>query len=125
MGPLPYQLVLDQLYIDALAPSVHNYFQRGLALTNQRAYKAAVKQFHSFCCVLSPFPVNCFAAFLTDKKLAPPSVKSYLFTICNMQIFLGLPEINLLYQLSAGRHRLSSGVTPQHHSHHVKYTAIT
>ena len=111
---------VGRLDLNALAPSVQRYFQSGLAPSTQATYKAATKRFYLFCIaynVFSPFPLTeqllcSFAAFLADQQLAPQTVKSYLSTLRNTQISLGLPDptdqssMPVLRRVQAGISRL-------------------
>ena len=91
----------SRLDLTTLDPSVQHYFQHGLAPSTQRTYNTAMKCFHTFCVtynVLNPFPLTeyllcCFAAYLADQTLAPQTIKSYLSTLRNMQISLGLLDL--------------------------------
>lgn len=61
------------------------------------------------------FPVSeqlscSFAAFLTDKKLAPHTVKSYLSAVCSMQISLGLPDLRETNLRSKYSNQVQAGI---------------
>ena len=119
-----------------MAPTVHKYFQYGLAPSTHKAYQAAINKFYSFCStydVHTPFPLTehilcSFAAFMAEQGLAPQTVKSYLAAVRNMQISLGLPDprdrssfprlkrvqagIARLRMLQGSPHRVRLPVTP-------------
>ena len=92
------------LDVTTLAPSVHRYFQAGLAPSTHKTYQTAMRRFDTYCTRYSvndpfndPFPVNemllcSFAAYLADEGLAPLTIKTYLAAIRNMQLSLGLPD---------------------------------
>ena len=111
------------LDLAVLVPSVHRYFQEGLAPSIHRSYESAMKKFYSFCDtyqVANPFPVTkhllcSFAAYMADQGLSPQTIKSYLAGIRNMQLSLGLPDpreqssLPILQQVQAGISRARIG----------------
>ena len=106
-----------------LAPSVHRYFQEGLAPSTRRSYESAMKKFYSFCDtyqVANPFLATehllcSFAAYMGDLGLSPQTIKSYLAGIRNMQLSLGLPDpreqssLPILKRVQAGISRARIG----------------
>ena len=113
------------LDVTTLAPSVHRYFQAGLAPSTHKTYQTAMKRFDTYCTRYSindPFPVNemllcSFAAYLADEGLAPQTIKTYLAALRNTQLSLGLPDprekssLPILKRVQAGisRVRLQKG----------------
>ena len=87
--------------MSTLDPDIHYYFERGLANSTHRAYRAGVNRYISFCClynVLNPFPVSesmlCyFVVALAREGLAPSTIKTYLAAVRHTQIERGLPDL--------------------------------
>ena len=85
-----------------------------------------MKKFHGFCAtyqVLDPFPLTesmlcSFAAYMADRSLSPQTVKTYLSSLRNVQISLGLPDpreqssLPVLKRVQAGIQRIRLGDNP-------------
>ena len=83
--------------------AVSRYFNEALASSTKKSYQAGQKRYLDFCKmynVSDPFPVKeailCyFVAFLGEQGLMAATVKSYLSSVRQLQISLGLPEVAL------------------------------
>ena len=90
-----------QLDVSTLDPDIHYYFERGLADSTDRAYRAGVNRYISFCClynVLNQFPVSesmlCyFVVALAREGLAPSTIKTYLAAVRHTRIERGSPDL--------------------------------
>ena len=87
--------------MSTLDEGVRFYFQRGLANSTHRTYRAGVNRYISFCAayhIADPFPVNeamlCyFVVMLARDGLAPATIKTYLAAVRHAQIERGFPDM--------------------------------
>ena len=90
-----------QLDVSTLDEGVRFYFQRGLANSTHRTYRAGVNRYISFCAayhIADPFPVDeamlCyFVVMLARDGLAPATIKTYLAVVRHTQIERGFPDM--------------------------------